>query len=53
MEQDEAREVDALCPECGHAFKAYVDRILPGAADAPPRIEHPCPQCGCRECRLR
>jgi len=23
-------EVDALCKECGHAFKAYVDRIFAG-----------------------
>ena len=26
---DSRQEVDALCPECGQGFKAYVDRIVP------------------------
>jgi hypothetical protein len=26
----ETRDVDALCPECGHAFKTYIDRVIGG-----------------------
>lgn len=28
-EDNEDAEVDALCRECGHAFKAHIDRIIP------------------------
>ena len=26
--ENESQETEALCPECGHAFKTYMDRIL-------------------------
>ncbi len=45
-------EKEALCPECGHGFKLFMDRILSddrGGRRDPP-IE--CPVCGCGECRL-
>ena len=32
-ENMEHEEVDALCRECGHAFKTYVDRVLPPEND--------------------
>jgi hypothetical protein len=45
--------VDALCKECGHAFKVFVDRVTHNDAAAsgdPPDVE--CPVCGCGECRI-
>ena len=51
-ENNEQEQLDALCRECGHAFKAYVDRVLPAekAAEESPPIE--CPVCGCGECKI-
>ncbi len=51
QEKDE-REVDALCPECGHGFKAFVDRLLPRAGDAPEEVAVHCPVCGCNDCKI-
>jgi len=28
MEDENKNEVEALCPECGHAFKSYMDRVI-------------------------
>ena len=28
MEKKKQEEVEALCPECGHAFKTFVDKLL-------------------------
>ena len=54
---DESRkeQVDALCPECGQGFKAYIDRLMPEEHDphgrqALHKIE--CPHCGCKECKM-
>ncbi|MDY6953902.1 MAG: hypothetical protein SWE60_20535 [Thermodesulfobacteriota bacterium] len=52
MEEKENREFDALCPECGHAFKTYVDRVLEDDKGSDQRIHEPCPVCGCGECRI-
>jgi hypothetical protein len=51
-EDIEQTEVDALCRECGHAFKAHIDRIIP--ADNKREKSEPinCPVCGCGECRI-
>jgi hypothetical protein len=45
-------EVDALCRECGHAFKIFVDRVLftEGQTDDKPTVS--CPVCGCSECKI-
>jgi len=48
-EQNE--EVDALCKECGHAFKSYVDRLVPGD-DAGGNKKVECPVCGCTACKI-
>ncbi len=48
----EQEERDALCPECGHAFKTYVDRIVPDEKDSKMKQEVNCPVCGCGECRV-
>jgi len=50
---DERREVDALCRECGHAFKRYIDRIT-SRNDAEPAGKQTteCPVCGCGNCRI-
>ncbi len=52
MEDHNQNEFEALCPECGHAFKAYMDRVLQPEplASAMKHIE--CPVCGCGECNL-
>jgi hypothetical protein len=49
---DEPEEVDALCKECGHAFKAFVDRVIhPNDRESSDR-DVACPVCGCGECRI-
>jgi len=52
MENRDQEEVDALCPECGHAFKTYVDRIV--GAEPGDKVQPPphCPVCGCGECTV-
>jgi hypothetical protein len=52
-EKIDREEVDALCKECGHAFKVFVERVTHNAAAAvgdQPDIE--CPVCGCGACRI-
>jgi C4-type Zn-finger protein len=49
----EEREVDGLCPECGHAFKVHVDRLLSQGGAAPAEdLKAECPVCGCGNCRI-
>jgi rubredoxin len=45
-------EVEALCPECGLAFKRYVDRVVGEnkKSDLAEKVE--CPVCGCGECDI-
>jgi hypothetical protein len=45
-------EVDALCKECGHAFKSYIDRILPDDQNAGENKTVECPVCGCTDCNI-
>ncbi|MBI4774022.1 MAG: hypothetical protein HY788_07560 [Deltaproteobacteria bacterium] len=46
-------EVDALCPECGHAFKVYIDRVSRDFERTPPdTVEAECPVCGCGKCKI-
>ena len=50
---EESRDVDALCKECGHAFKVYIDRVT--SRDNYKPAEDPkadCPVCGCGDCRI-
>jgi hypothetical protein len=50
---DDRQEVEALCKECGHAFKVFVDRVTSQTRIAPapvPKTE--CPVCGCGDCRI-
>jgi len=49
--ENESHETEALCPECGHGFKTYMDRILnEGKISENKRIN--CPVCGCGECHI-
>ena len=53
MENTENNEVDALCPECGYSFKAYVDRLLSEAEiNRSDKKDVSCPVCGCTECKI-
>ena len=52
MQEKDIVEVDGLCPECGHAFKAHIDRVLGDDKNADQRVEEPCPVCGCGECKI-
>ena len=45
-------EVDALCPGCGHAFKTYVDRIVPEDRKSEMKQKMDCPVCGCGDCNV-
>jgi hypothetical protein len=52
-EKTDREDVDALCKECGHAFKVFVDRLThtgQAAGEDPPHVD--CPVCGCSECRI-
>lgn len=52
-EPDDPHEVDALCKECGHAFKVYVDRVISGdGAEPAPGKKTECPVCGCGDCSI-
>ena len=52
MEDINGEERDALCPECGHAFKAFIDRILPEEKESRHESGANCPVCGCGECQI-
>lgn len=52
MDEEEKEEVDSLCPECGHGFKVFMDRILANDRGADRPIDEPCPVCGCGECKI-
>jgi hypothetical protein len=49
---EDPQEVDALCKECGHAFKAFVDRVVPKDGRDSGEKDIACPVCGCGECRI-
>ena len=52
-EKTDREDVDALCKECGHAFKVFVDRLIhTGAAASEDQPGVDCPVCGCGECRI-
>ena len=52
MEEKKEEEVDVLCPECGNAFKIYMDRVLVDNKGPDEPIEGSCPVCGCGECKI-
>ncbi len=54
MEKGEKREeeVEALCPECGHAFKTFMDRIIPPEGEIEEEQPVQCPVCGCGTCEI-
>ena len=52
MEEEKKEQVDALCPECGHGFKVFVDRLLANGGTEDRHIEKPCPVCGCGKCKI-
>jgi C4-type Zn-finger protein len=49
--EHESQEREALCPECGHAFKTYMDRILNEGKDTENK-KIDCPVCGCGDCHI-
>lgn len=52
MEDKNNNQVDSLCPECGHAFKAHMDRIIKSDGDTRKEENIDCPVCGCGECKV-
>lgn len=50
MTEDKHDEVEALCPECGHAFKTFMDRVLQNGNTERREEELSCPVCGCGKC---
>ena len=53
MENENIENVDALCRECGHAFKAFVDRIVQNADETKSAVKSiDCPVCGCGDCKI-
>ncbi|NNK86393.1 MAG: hypothetical protein HKO91_12675 [Desulfobacterales bacterium] len=52
MEDNNKNEVDSLCPECGHAFKTHIDRIIQSEEDISKEENIDCPVCGCGECKV-
>lgn len=51
-EKEREQEVDALCPECGNAFKLFVDRIIPSVGETTEDEHIECPVCGCAKCTI-
>jgi hypothetical protein len=51
-EEREKEEVDALCRECGHAFKKYIDKVEGSATKTELAEKVECPVCGCGECDI-
>ena len=53
LEDLEKEEVEALCRECGHGFKAYMDRVI-GKDEPKSELAETitCPVCGCNECNV-
>lgn len=51
-ENNEQEGVDALCRECGHAFKAFVDRMIPADKEVEENQPIACPVCGCGDCNI-
>lgn len=51
--RDEKKEVEALCPDCGTGFMAYIDRIMPDVHNTHGKIQARCPECGCRDCVIK
>jgi DNA-directed RNA polymerase subunit RPC12/RpoP len=52
LEEKSKNEIDSLCPECGHAFKTYLDRIIKSEEDTSKEENIECPVCGCGECKV-
>lgn len=52
MEDENKNEVEALCPECGHAFKSYMDRVIKSEDTIREEKSIECPVCGCGECKV-
>ncbi len=52
MKESSNQTRDALCPECGNAFKAYVDRVLQSEQEMEEKQTIECPVCGCGECQI-
>jgi len=52
MDDNQKTQIESLCPECGHAFKTYVDRVLQTEPPKSDDIEAECPVCGCSGCRV-
>jgi Zn finger protein HypA/HybF involved in hydrogenase expression len=52
-ETAEMEETDALCRECGHGFKVFVDRLMSKDVQESELGESiTCPVCGCNECQV-
>jgi hypothetical protein len=51
-EEREEEEVDALCSECGHAFKKYIDKVVGNSTKSDLAEKVRCPVCGCGECEI-
>lgn len=59
MEQKDSREIEemeepeALCRECGHGFKVFVDRLMSKDVKESELGETiTCPVCGCNDCQV-
>lgn len=50
----EKKELDALCRECGHGFKVFVDRIIRSKDEKGSELNETvtCPVCGCNDCSV-
>jgi C4-type Zn-finger protein len=53
MKDENIEKIEALCPECGYAFKAFVDRIVEDTDKNKSALKSiDCPVCGCGDCKI-
>jgi len=52
MKNTKEKAVEALCTECGHAFKSFMDRVIHDEKGSTENKALEFPVCGCGDCKI-